>query len=76
MLRAGRDLLSGIIEIDEISIGGEKAEKALVVIAEREDGKRSGQIQLQRIKDSSVAFVRSCVRVVPWRTIFCRCVPE
>ena len=61
MVRPGRDRLSGIIEVDEMYIGGEKpgkrgrgAEgKALVVIAAQQDGKHIGLIRLQRVTDAS-----------------------
>ncbi len=61
MVRPGRDRLSGIIELDETYIGGEKpgkrgrgAEgKVLVVVATQVDGFRIGRIRLRRVPDAS-----------------------
>ncbi len=62
MVRPGRERLSGLVEIDETYIGGEKpgkrgrgAEgKALVIIAvEDKDELGFGRIRLQRIQDAS-----------------------
>lgn len=61
MVRPGRDRLSGIIEVDEIYIGGEKpgkrgrgaAGKALVVIAAQEDKKGIGRIRMRRVEDAA-----------------------
>lgn len=61
MVRPGRDRLTGIVEVDETYIGGEKpgkrgrgAEgKALVLVAAQEDGKRVGRIRLRRVRDAS-----------------------
>ena len=61
MVTPNRDRLSGIIEVDETYIGGEKpgkrgrgaAGKALVVIAAEIDGKRIGRIRLRRVQDAS-----------------------
>lgn len=60
MVRPGRDRLTGVVEVDEIFIGGEHpgkrgrgaAGKALVVIAAQEDGKRIGRIRLRRVVDA------------------------
>jgi transposase-like protein len=61
MVRPGRDRLTGVVEVDEIFIGGEKSGKrgrgaggkALVVIAAQEDGKRIGRIRLRRVADAA-----------------------
>lgn len=61
MVRPGRDRLSGIIEVDEIFIGGPQpgkrgrgaAGKELVLIAAQIDGKRVGRIRMYRIPDAS-----------------------
>jgi transposase-like protein len=61
MVRPGRDRLSGIIEIDETYIGGEKpgkrgrgsAGKALVMIAAQENEGHLGRIRLSRLPDAS-----------------------
>ena len=61
MVRPGRDRLTGVVEVDEIFIGGEKpgkrgrgaAGKALVVVAAQEDGKRIGRIRLRRVADAA-----------------------
>jgi transposase-like protein len=61
MVRPGRDLLSGTVEIDETYVGG-KAEgkrgrgadkKHIVVIAAEEDGNGIGRIRLRRVNDVS-----------------------
>lgn len=61
MVTPGRDRLSGVIEVDETYIGGEKpgkrgrgAEgKCLVVIAAEVKGSRIGRIRLRRVPDAS-----------------------
>lgn len=61
MVRPGRDRLTGVVEVDEIFIGGEQpgkrgrgaAGKALVVVAAQEDGKRIGRIRLRRVADAA-----------------------
>jgi transposase-like protein len=61
MVRPGRDRLSGVIEVDEIFIGGERhgkrgrgaAGKALVVIAVQESERSLGRIRMQRVTDAS-----------------------
>ena len=61
MVRPGRDRLSGVIEVDEIFIGGERpgkrgrgaAGKALVVIAVQEGERGIGRIRMQRVADAS-----------------------
>ena len=61
MVRPGRDRLTGMIEVDETYVGGEKpgkrgrgaAGKALVVIAAQQDNSRIGRIRLGRVGDAS-----------------------
>lgn len=61
MVRPARDKLTGVVEVDEIFIGGEQpgkrgrgaAGKTLVVIAAQEDGKRIGRIRLRRVADAA-----------------------
>ena len=61
MVRPGRDRLSGVIEVDEIFIGGERPGKrgrgaagnALVVIAVQEGERGIGRIRMQRVTDAS-----------------------
>lgn len=73
MVRPGRDLLAGRVEVDETYLGGleegvhgrETFKKALVVIAAQEDGKGIGRIRMRRIPDASAGsllpFVGSTV---------------
>jgi transposase-like protein len=73
MVRPGRDLLTGRVEIDECYIGGEEEglpgrlnlEKSLVVVAAQEDGSGIGRIRMRQIVDASSAslipFVRDSV---------------
>ena len=65
MVRSGRELLSGRVEIDESYIGGNEEEaigrgaekKSIVAIAvEMKDKKSLGRICLQRIPDVSGAI--------------------
>jgi transposase-like protein len=73
MVRPGRDLLSGDVEVDETYLGGPEegkrgrgaANKAIVAIAAEKSGRGSGRIRLRRIGDVSgtslLAFVRGAV---------------
>ena len=73
MVRPGRDLLTGRVEVDECYVGGPEeglpgrlnVEKALVVVAAQEDGAGIGRIRLRQIVDASAAslipFVRDSV---------------
>lgn len=73
MVRPGRDLLSGEVEVDETFVGGVEeggggrhaGKKALVVIAAEVRGRGTGRIRLGRVLDASAAsllpFVRSVV---------------
>ena len=61
MVRPGRDRLTGVVEVDEIFIGGERpgkrgrgaAGKALVVIAVQEGEKGIGRIRMRRVADAA-----------------------
>ena len=61
MVRPGRDRLSGIVEVDEIFIGGERAGKrgrgatgkTLVVIAAQEAEKGIGRIRMRQVADAA-----------------------
>jgi transposase-like protein len=61
MVRPGRDRLSGVVEMDEIFIGGERSGprgrgaegKALVLIAAEQGEKGMGRIRLATINDAS-----------------------
>jgi transposase-like protein/predicted RNA-binding Zn-ribbon protein involved in translation (DUF1610 family) len=70
MVRPGRDRLSGVIQVDESYIGGEKpgkrgrgaAGKSLVLIAAQVDGTRIGRVRLQRIPDASALSLETAVQ--------------
>ena len=74
MVRPGRDLLTGRIEVDESYVGGEEEglpgrlnlKKALIVVAAQEDGPGIGRIRMRQIVDASaeslVPFVRASVQ--------------
>ena len=61
MIRPGRDLLTGRVEVDETYLGGleeglrgrQAEEKALIIVAVEEDGKGIGRIRLRQIPDAS-----------------------
>ena len=71
MVRPGRDLLSGDIEVDETYVGGAKdgkrgrgaGNKAIIAVAAEKSGRGIGRIRLRRIADVSadnlLAFVQS-----------------
>lgn len=73
MIRPGRDLLNGRVEVDECYVGGLEEglpgrlnlEKALVVVAAQEDGPGIGRIRMRQIIDASaeslVPFVQDSV---------------
>jgi transposase-like protein len=61
MVRPGRDRLSGVVEVDEVFIGGERsgkrgrgaAGKTLVVVAVQQDQNRIGRIRLRQVADAA-----------------------
>jgi hypothetical protein len=61
MVRPGRELLTGRVEVDECYIGGEEEglpgrlnlDKSLVVVAVQEDGLGIGRIRMRQIVDAS-----------------------
>lgn len=61
MVRPGRDLLGGRVEVDESYLGGLEeglrgrlvGSKALIVVAAQEDGRGIGRIRLRHIPDAS-----------------------
>jgi len=73
MVRPGRDLLTGKVEVDEAYVGGEEEglpgrlnlKKALIVVAAEADGPRIGRIRLRQVIDASdeslVPFVKDSV---------------
>jgi len=67
MVRPGRDRLQGLVEVDEIYIGGERRRpnqfenKALVLAAVEEVEQKIGRIRLLRIPDKSAAVLRDGV---------------
>src|SRR5664280_1794599 len=73
MVRPGRDLLTGRVEVDECYLGGLEEglpgrlnlKKALIVVAAQEDGPGIGRIRMRQILDASaesmVPFVRATV---------------
>jgi transposase-like protein len=73
MVRPGRDLLTGRVEVDECYVGGLEEglpgrlnlDKALVVVAAQEDGPRIGRIRMHQIlnasADSLIPFVEDSI---------------
>jgi transposase-like protein len=61
MVRPGRDLLTGRVEVDETYLGGLEEglrgrlteKKALIVVAAQEDGRGIGRIRMRQIADAS-----------------------
>lgn len=72
MVRPGRDLLSGEVEVDETFVGGVEqgggrrhvGKKALVVVAAEVRGRGTGRIRLGRVRDSSAESILPFVREV------------
>ena len=74
MVRPGRDLLTGRIEVDEGYVGGVEEglpgrlnlKKALVVVAAQEDGPGIGRIRMRQVIDASadslILFIRDSVQ--------------
>ena len=73
MVRPGRDLLSGEVEVDETYLGGREVgvtgrktnKKSIVAIAAEIRGRGTGRIRMARVKDASgesfVPFVQTAV---------------
>lgn len=67
MVRPGRDLLTGRVEVDETYLGGLEEglrgrlteKKALIVLAAQENGKGLGRIRMRQIPDASAASLES-----------------
>ena len=70
MIRPGRDLLSGRVEVDESYLGGleegmrgRKTEtKALIIVAAQEDGRGIGRIRIRHISDASAESLHPFVQ--------------
>ena len=70
MVRPGRDLLSGRVEVDETYLGGleeglsgRKTEtKALIIVAAEEDGMGIGRIRMRLIGDASAKCLQAFVQ--------------
>ena len=74
MVRPGRELLSGKIEVDEFYLGGDESgvhgreteSKALVVVAAEIDGKKTGRIRLRHVADASaeslIPFIEETIK--------------
>src|SRR5450756_403529 len=70
MVRPGRDLLSGRVEVDETYLGGleeglrgRKTEtKALIIVAAQEDGRGIGRIRMRHIADASAKCLHAFVQ--------------
>lgn len=70
MVRPGRDRLSGLVEVDEIFIGGEKSGKAgrgaggkslVLAMAQEVAHGRIGRIRLKRISDASMMTIHEAL---------------
>ena len=63
MVRPGRDLLTGRVEVDECDVGGLEEglpgrlnlDKALIIVAAQEDGPGIGRIRMRQIVHASAA---------------------
>jgi transposase-like protein len=70
MVRPGRDLLTGRVEVDESYLGGMEEglrgrlieSKALVIVAAQEDGRGIGRIRLDLIPDASAESLHRFIR--------------
>ena len=81
MVRPGRDLLAGRVEVDECYVGGAEEglpgrlnlEKTLVVVAVQEDGPGIGRIRLRQIPTAASEYLL-CQTVEEFATAL-RCAP-
>lgn len=70
MVRPGRDRISGIVQIDETLVGGEKpgkrgrgaSGKTLVLVMAQVDGKRIGRIRLRIVPDASASSLEAVIQ--------------
>lgn len=70
MVRPGRDLLSGRVEVDETYLGGleeglrgrKTQSKALIVVAAQEDGRGIGRIRMRLVPDASAESLHRFVQ--------------
>jgi transposase-like protein len=79
MVRPGRDLLAGTVEVDETFVGAAKpgkrgrgaSGKALVLIVAQKDGRRIGRIRLRCIPDASTESLAHVIgeMVTPGATV-------
>ena len=79
MVRAGRDRLDGVVEVDETYWGGEETGaigrrtelKAMIIVAAQEDGKGIGRIRLRSIPDVTRATLHGFIAqsVAPGSTV-------
>jgi len=75
MVRPGRDRLSGRVEVDDAYVGGRaeggfgrtKGQKALIVVAAEEEGKRIGRIRMRRVTEATAENLQGfvCAAVEP-----------
>lgn len=73
MVRPGRDRLSGLVEVDEIFVGGERHKfegrsqqgKTLVLVAAEDKGRRGvGRIRMRIIPDATASSLRAAVHAM------------
>lgn len=71
MVRPGRDRLSGLVEVDEIFIGGEQSGKPgrgaegktlVLVVAQDADAHKIGRIRLRRIADAAMMTLHDALQ--------------
>jgi transposase-like protein len=75
MVRPDRDLLDGVIEVDEAWVGGvepgvfgrQSTTKAQVVIAVEERGRGMGRVRMKRVTDASAGSLEGFVKLVVTR---------